>query len=370
MNAAARQFEISPAVRKAVGLLIGLVGPSSAGKTYSALRLATGIQRVSGGDIDFIDTENGRALYYAEKFTFNHLRFGAPFSPDDYLEAVRFCARRGAKTIIIDSMSHEHEGPGGVLEWHEALAQELAIRWKSTVEKTGMAAWGPPKTARRRLINELLQLNVNLIMTFRAKEKIKIVSGKDPKPLGWQPICGEEFMYEMVLQALLLPGSEGRPVWNSGMESERAVMKLPSQFADILDRDKPAQFDEAIGERLARWAAGGVRGDPAIDNLIADYAKCDAPDALKVLEERRGAQWKKLSGADKQRVKEAAESAARRLAPKITLDQATVLKDRLSAEGLQESLFLAHFELGSVEDLPAASYRGANEWLDQANVAP
>jgi hypothetical protein len=206
MNAAARQFEISPAVRRTVGLLIGLVGPSSSGKTFSALRVASGIQSVVGGDIDVIDTENGRALYYADKFKFNHLRFAAPFSPDDYLEAIRFCARRGSKTIVIDSMSHEHEGPGGVLEWHERETERLSQLWNVKAEKAQMAAWGPPKKARRRLINEVLQLNVNLIMTFRAKEKLKIVAGKNPVELGWQPICGDEFMYEMVLQALLLPG--------------------------------------------------------------------------------------------------------------------------------------------------------------------
>jgi hypothetical protein len=315
MNASVRQFEIAPAVRKTVGLLIGLVGPSSSGKTYSALRLATGIQRVCGGDIDFIDTENGRALYYADRFKFNHLRFGAPFSPDDYLEAVRFCARRGSKTVIIDSMSHEHEGPGGVLEWHKTETDALAKRWKTSPEKAQMAAWGPPKTARRRLINELLQLNVNLIMTFRAKEKIKIVPGKDPVPLGWQPICGDEFMYEMVLQALLLPGSDGKPVWQSSMDSERAVMKLPTQFAPIFDRTNPVQFSEEIGERLARWAAGGDKSASGIDELVADYAKCVSSDELAPLEKRRGELWKSAKAPDKARLKEASEGAARRLAP-------------------------------------------------------
>ena len=43
-----------------------------------------------------------------------------------------------------------------------------------------------------------------------------------------------------------------------------------------------------------------------------------------------------------------------------------MLKDRLNAEGVQQSLFLAHFELGSIEDLAAANYRAANEWLDEA----
>jgi len=367
MSAQPRQFEISPAVRKSVGLLIGLVGPSSSGKTYSLLRLATGIQRICGGDIDVIDTENNRALYYADKFKFNHLSFRSPFSPEDYLEAIRFCARRGSKTILIDSMSHEHEGPGGVLEWHERETERLAALWKCSKEKAQMAAWNPPKQARRRLINEVLQLNVNILMSFRAKEKLKIVPGKDPRPLGWQPICGDEFMYEMVLQALLLPGSEGRPTWQSDLESERSIMKLPTQFREMFDVKGGQQLDEAVGEKLALWAAGGVKGNADVDALVADYAKCAGSNDLPALEARRGALWKKLPGAEKQRLKEASEAAQQRLAPSlmVSADQAIVLHDKLNEEGVDESLFLAKYEIGRIEELPSHLYAEAQVWIDE-----
>ena len=81
----ARVFEDRPATRERTPLLVGLVGPSGSGKTYSALRLATGFQRVTGGDIYFIDTEARRALHYADSFNFRHLPFGAPFGSLDYL---------------------------------------------------------------------------------------------------------------------------------------------------------------------------------------------------------------------------------------------------------------------------------------------
>jgi hypothetical protein len=48
-----RKFTANDAKREHVPLLIGLTGPSGGGKTYSALRLATGIQQVTGGDIYF-----------------------------------------------------------------------------------------------------------------------------------------------------------------------------------------------------------------------------------------------------------------------------------------------------------------------------
>jgi hypothetical protein len=314
MNAAAqRVFEAKPAQREAVGLLVGLVGPSSSGKTFSALRIATGIQSVVGGEIDVIDTENGRALYYADKFKFNHIRFGAPFSPLDYLEAIRFSARRGAKTILVDSMSHEHEGPGGVLEWHQTETERLAKLWKVPEAKAQLAAWAAPKAARRRLINEILQLNVNLVLTFRAKEKIKVVKGKDPVELGWQPICGDEFMYEMVLQCLLKPGSNGVPSWDSAHDAERAVMKKPLQFAEMFT-DRSRQLDETLGIALAKWAVGGSHEAPELDDLIGQYARCDSETALKALEQTRRALWgKPMPPGYKARIKEAADAAHDRM---------------------------------------------------------
>ena len=345
MNAAVqRVFEAKPAVREAVGLLIGLVGPSSSGKTFSALRIASGIQRVVGGEIDVIDTENGRALYYADRFKFNHIRFGAPFSPLDYLEAIRYSAKRGAKTILVDSMSHEHEGPGGVLEWHQVETERLAKQWRVPESKAQLAAWAAPKAARRRLINEILQLNVNLVLTFRAKEKIKVVKGKDPVERGWQPICGDEFMYEMVLQCLLKPGSAGAPSWTSDKDAERAIMKKPTQFAAMFDEKNPAQLSEDIGAALAQWAVGGERLAPDLDDLIAAYAKCDTEGDFQSLEGRRRSVWNNsMPPGYKSRIKEASDSARTRTAapaaqaPKDAQSWCDTLSGQTTVEGLEDA---------------------------------
>jgi hypothetical protein len=202
---------------------------------------------VTGGDIYYIDTESRRALHYADAFKFRHMEFVAPFSPLDYLAAIEHCVSKGAKTVVIDSMSHEHEGPGGVLEMHEEIM--------GTNQQKNFLAWAKPKGERRRLINSILQLNANFIFCFRAKEKLKVVSGKPPIPRGWQPIGGEEFVYEMTLNCLLLPASNGVPTWNPETDNE-GMIKLPAQFREIF-KDGP-QLSEEIGEKMARWAAGGV----------------------------------------------------------------------------------------------------------------
>ena len=109
-----------------VPLLIGLTGPSGSGKTFSALRIATGIKEVVGGEIFVVDTEQRRALHYAERFDFKHVNFEAPFGSLDYLEALRFCKAQGAGVVVIDSCSHEHDGPGGLLEQHETELTRMA----------------------------------------------------------------------------------------------------------------------------------------------------------------------------------------------------------------------------------------------------
>jgi len=85
---APRKFEDTPAARVQTPLLVGLVGPSGSGKTFSALRLATGIQRISGGDIYAIDTEARRMLHYADTFECRQPPLAAPFSSLDYPGAI------------------------------------------------------------------------------------------------------------------------------------------------------------------------------------------------------------------------------------------------------------------------------------------
>lgn len=288
MKPSTRTFEDRPAVRERVPLLLGLVGPSGSGKTFSALRLAAGIQRVAGGDVFGIDSEANRMLHYAERFNFRHVPFTAPFGPLDYLAAIEHCVKRGAKTIVVDSASHEHEGTGGVLEMHEAELDRLAGQDYQKRNKLTMLAWAKPKQQRRAFINAILQLPCNFIFCFRAKPKLKMVRGQDPVELGYMPIAGEEFVYEMVLKCLLLPGANGVPTWKSEYPGETAMMKLPEQFKK--DFGTPQQLSEDIGERLARWAAGDTQARkprPGEAEMIA----AKTPDELAAV-------WAKLNKAD------------------------------------------------------------------------
>lgn len=302
MNTPTRTFEDKPAVREAVPVLVGLFGPSGGGKTFSALRLATGIQSVMGGDIAVIDTEARRALHYAYDdaaktgFKFRHLAFGAPFGPLDYLAAIEHFVNKGARNIIVDSMSHEREGPGGVLEMHETEMERLGNNAKMT-----FLAWQKPKQERRRLINTILQLPANFIFCFRAKEKTKLEKGKDPLPLGFMPIAGEEFVFEMTVNCLLAPHANGVPCWDSDYPGERMMMKLPEQFRPLFSDKKP--LDEGIGRTLAEWARGGVEGVGDLQTLI-DLGAGKAKEGTLILE----SWWKSLNKAQRVALKDQLEA--------------------------------------------------------------
>lgn len=270
-DALARQFTCTDAAKARaeapVPLLIGLTGPSSSGKTYTALRLATGIQTVYGGDIYVVDTEQRRSLHYADRFKFKHVPFGEPFGALDYREVLRYCKAQGAGVVVIDSASHEHDGPGGMLEQHEVeLTRMAGATDYAKRERMTMLAWQKPKQARRKLITAITtELNMPVIFCFRAKATTKPMKDKSdggklkPVEMGYMAIAGEEWLFEMALNALFLPAAEGRPTWQSDKPGERAVIKLPAQFKWLAETDEP--LNEEVGKRLALWARGSAVAD-------------------------------------------------------------------------------------------------------------
>jgi hypothetical protein len=264
-------FQFKPAVREQTPLLIGLIGPSGSGKTFSALRLAKGIQKVRGGKIVGVDTEARRMLHYAGKFAFSYCEFGAPFSSERYREMLEAASQEAAGgVVIVDSMSHEHEGPGGYLELHETELDKIAganADYKRRQQCT-FTAWIRPAQERRRLINALLQLNCCFIFCFRAKEKLLIRKGQEPLNLGWQAIAGDEFAYEMTARCLLVPGCHGYPDWSKDAFNMGVPKRMEDHAAILKDGE---QLNEQMGEQLAKWAAGGIAAKPDTSKLLTAF---------------------------------------------------------------------------------------------------
>lgn len=248
-------FELRPAIRENVSMLIGLAGASGSGKTFTALRLAQGL---SGGKrFAVIDTEARRALHYADQFAFDHGDLRAPFRPSAYADAIRAVDAQGYPVIVVDSCSHEHAGEGGILDWQEEELNRMAgDDWKKR-EACKMSAWVRPKMDHKRMVQALLQVRAHLILCFRAEEKVEMVRGEDgkwkivPKTSlagfsGWLPICEKNLPYELTASFLLTPDRPGVP----------KPIKLQEQHRPFFPLDQA--ITEKSGEQLAAWARGGT----------------------------------------------------------------------------------------------------------------
>lgn len=276
MSTALAPFELLPARRENVPLIIGLIGPSGSGKTYTAMRLAKGM--AEGRQFAVIDTEARRARMYSDFFDFYHGDLRPPFRPDAYLAAISAC--RDYPVIVVDSFSHEHAGEGGVLDWQEEELEMLVRRamerrnegraeWELR-EAFKRASWIVPKTSHKKMVQALLQVRSHLILCMRAEDKIDFVKDEatgrtKAVPMetlagfkGWIPICDKRLPFELHMSILLLPDAPGVP----------HPIKLQEQHRPFFPEGKP--ITEESGRLLAEWAKGPLADRKAAMAAIVD----------------------------------------------------------------------------------------------------
>lgn len=248
-------FTFREAKRESISLLLGVAGGTGSGKTFSSMRIAKGL----AGDHSFavIDTENGRASFYADRFKFDAGELRAPFTPDAYIEAIKAADDAKYPVIIVDSASHIWAGDGGVLDMQETELDRMAGQdWKKR-EACKMAAWIKPKLAHKAFVTKLLQVRAHVILNFRAEPKIEMVRGDNGKMEirekhsltglnGWIPISEKNLPYELTASFLLMADRPGVPL----------PIKLMDAHKPFFPLDKP--ITEEAGIQLAAWARGGA----------------------------------------------------------------------------------------------------------------
>jgi hypothetical protein len=277
-----------PAIRQNVNLLIGCVGGTGSGKTYTAMRMATGMSE--GKNFVAIDTEAGRALHYADQFSFDHADLHPPFSPEAYTEAIHAADKAGYPVIVVDSVSHVWAGDGGVLDMQEEQFIKMGEK-----EGARMASWIKPKMAHKKFVQSLLQVRAHLILCFRAEQKIEMVRENGKTVIhqkqsltgldGWLPVSEKNLPFELTTSLLFTADKPGIP----------QPIKLQEQHKKLFPLDK--QVDEASGAGIAKWAKGGVNSsssEPAtqmpthqeskegLDELISPDQAIEIGDTVKM----------------------------------------------------------------------------------------
>lgn len=187
MTIATAGMKIRKAERKKAKLRLGISGSSGSGKTWSALEIATGM----GGKIGLIDTEAGRAELYGSDFEYDVIRIDAPYSPDRYIEAIRFFEKAGYDILIIDSLSHAWVGDGGVLSIVENAGGQFQNGWKK----------GTPK--HNALVEAIVTSKIHILTTLRTKTEYvveKNEAGKSaPRKVGLAPVQRDGLEYEFTV---------------------------------------------------------------------------------------------------------------------------------------------------------------------------
>jgi len=79
---------------------VAILGPSGSGKTMEGLHTGQKL----GSRIAVIDTENGSASKYADRFDFDVLNLD-DFDPRTYIAALQAAVQAGYEVIIIDSLT-------------------------------------------------------------------------------------------------------------------------------------------------------------------------------------------------------------------------------------------------------------------------
>src|SRR4249920_1896973 len=119
-------YEIRKAVRSNLKTITGFSSGTGGGKTWTSLAYAKGL--AGGKRFGLIDTENGRASMYADYFDFDVLELTAPFTPENYFNAIKAAEKQGYPVIVIDQLSHEWEGEGGILDEQDRIVGEMIAR--------------------------------------------------------------------------------------------------------------------------------------------------------------------------------------------------------------------------------------------------
>lgn len=137
-----------PAVRPSLKARLMLSGPAGAGKTFSALEIAT----VLGKNVLVVDTERESALTFADDFTFKHLPWHEPFDPRELAQTL---VEAGGEydVIVVDSFSHFWTGAGGTLD----------------IADGKFGGWKTARPAQTDVVNGILSCAAHVIICTRAK---------------------------------------------------------------------------------------------------------------------------------------------------------------------------------------------------------
>lgn len=242
-------FVIEKADRSKTKVVLSLAGDTGTGKTLSAIRIARGFVGEKG-KIGFIDTEQRRASMYAESYGgFDVINLEPPYTPERYQEAVETFKEAGYDVVIIDSMSHEWEGVGGILE----IAENQT--YSSGKPMVGLDKWCKPKIRHRKMMSYLLNCGMHLVLCYRVKRNMvettdekgrKVMVRSEDETVVTEGSVDYDFTVKLLLDKNKIP---------------RIDRKCPEALEYLFNKDMAT---EQTGADIVEWLTSKQRNAEAI----------------------------------------------------------------------------------------------------------
>lgn len=259
-------MQLRQSSRSQAKIKLGLQGASGTGKTMSALLLAYGLCG-QWNKIAIIDSENGSADLYAHLGQYNVLSISAPFSPEKYVEAVQVCEKAGMAVIIIDSISHEWTGSGGILDIHGNMAGNSFTNWAKVTPR------------HNAFINAMLQSPTHIIATLRTKQDyvLQEKNGKYvPEKIGLKSVQREDTDFELTLvfdidikhQAV---ASKDRTGLFMDLPSFTITTETGKKILQWCNSGKPITNESETNKVLIETLTAKINTCKTVDELLALY---------------------------------------------------------------------------------------------------
>ena len=242
------------AKREQVWLKVLLSGASGSGKSYSALKIATGIAKECGSGIAYIGTEGSRNKYYADEFDYDLLELEEPFECEKYIEAIDAAVEAGYKVLIIDSMTHEWKWLNDV---HDKMPGN------------SFTNWGKLKPRHHKFMDKVLNSPIHIIATARGKDDwvLEDKNGKQvPKKVGMGQQQDKDISYEYTVSLMI---AQDTHVASADKDNTKL---FDGRFEVLTEKD---------GVRLYEWANKGDAHAPKKETPKYTETTYDSEDMLK-----------------------------------------------------------------------------------------
>lgn len=291
-------LKFTQAKREKVWLKVLLEGASGSGKTYSALRVATGLAKKCDSRIAFIGTEGSRDKYYANEFDYDLLQLDEPYTPEKYIEALDAAIDGGYQVVICDSLSHE---------WLYLTDTHSKLPGNSFVN------WGKLKPRHRKFMEKVLLSPIHVIATTRSKEAYVLDdnNGKSvPRKIGLESVQDKDINYEYTVSLKIdreqhiftadkdnthlfegrcevLTENDGVALYNWANSSDiPATVKEPPKYeeATITPEDELKAIKKDIVNLCVK--AGGSKNDELMKTL-KEFVPSGNPNAIKSIDKAK-----------------------------------------------------------------------------------